>query len=385
MSAVTAALWSLPWIIPPIVVLFRASNSRSLDDVSATITEPTPFVSVIIPARDERRNIERCARSVLSSAYPAFEVIVVDDHSSDGTGDVARAIAAEDSRLRVITAPDLPAGWFGKQWACATGAGDARGELLMFTDADTHHAADLMPRVVNAVRQQNADLLSLAGEQEMGSFWERIVQPQMFALLTIRYGGTEHVTRAKRPEDAIANGQFIAVRRGPYEEVGGHAAVRHLVAEDMGLAQEFVRSGRRLVLLLALGQLSTRMYTSFREVVDGWRKNIYAGGRKAALGGVAGRATYPFFLLGFPLAGLAPPVAFALAAVGVLSTGWLIWSAIVVGATLLFWAAIYRFLGQSVLYAALYPLGLAMLAYIGIGAIARGQRVEWKKREYLSS
>lgn len=384
MSAVTAVFWSLPWVIPPIVVLIRARNSRSLDDISADVAPPAPFVSVIIPARNEQRNVEQCLRSVLSSRYPSFEVLVVDDHSSDGTGDLARAIAAEDARLRVIDAPDLPVDWFGKQWACATGAAAARGELFVFTDADTRHAADLLPRVVNAIRERNADLLSVAGHQDMHSFWERVIQPQVFALLAARYGGTERVSRATRPEDAIANGQFIAVWRAPYEALGGHAAVRNLVAEDMALAQAFIRAGRRMVLLFATQQLSTRMYTSFREIVGGWGKNIYAGGRKAALGGAAGRAVYPFLLLGLPVVSLIPPVVLVLAAVGVLSGAWLIWSAIAVGVALAFWAALYRFMGEPIGYATLYPLGMVMLLYIAIGALVRGQRVEWKQRTYLS-
>src|SRR6185437_14783611 len=118
-----------------------------------------PLVSVIIPARNEARNIERCVRSVLASTYPSLEVIVVDDHSTDATGSIARAMAAHDSRLVVIDAPDLPAGWFGKQWACATGARAARGQLLVFTDADTRHAPDLLSRAVNALRDRDASLL----------------------------------------------------------------------------------------------------------------------------------------------------------------------------------------------------------------------------------
>jgi chlorobactene glucosyltransferase len=383
-SAVTAVLWSLPWVLPPIVVMLRARNSRSLDDVSADVSSSAPLVSVIIPARDERRNIERCVRSVASSHYPSFEVIVVNDHSSDGTGDLARAMIAANARLRVIDAPDLPPDWFGKQWACATGAAAARGDLFVFTDADTEHSPDILPRIVNAIRERNADLLSVAGNQEMNTFWERVIQPQMFALLTLRYGGTEHVSAARRAEDAIANGQFIAVWRAPYEALGGHASVRNVVAEDMAMAQLFIRAGRRMVLLLATRQLSTRMYTSFRELVHGWGKNIYAGGRKAALGGAVGRAIYPLLLIGLPLFGLIPPIVLVLAASGVLSSAWLIWSGVIVGVALLVWAAIYRFMGEPIRYALLYPLGLAMLLYIAIGALARGRRVAWKEREYVS-
>jgi hypothetical protein len=235
------------------------------------------------------------------------------------------------------------------------------------------------------MRGRDASLLSLAGDQEMHSFWERIIQPQMFALLSIRYGGTEHVSNARRAVDVIANGQFILVRRDAYDAVGGHATVRDRVAEDMSLAQEFFRSGRRVLLLLAARHFSTHMYASLRELVVGWRKNIYAGGRHAALGGRLGRTLYPAFLLAMPIAALIPPVTLLLAAIGVLSPAWLVWSAIVISVTLVFWAAIYRFMGESVLYALCYPLGVALLLYIATGSVLRGRRVQWKERTYVSS
>lgn len=378
-------IWTLPWVVPPLVALVRSLHSRSVDDFSPDAPSPAPLVSVIVPARNEERNIERCVRSLLATRYPALEVIVVDDHSTDATGDLAHALAREDARLRVTGAPELPTGWFGKQWACATGASLARGQLLLFTDADTRHSADLLARAVNAMRERGASLVTLAGDQEMHSFWERIVQPQMFALLSIRYGGTEHVSNARRAVDVIANGQFILVRRDAYDGVGGHAAVRDRVAEDLSLAQEFFRAGRRVLLLLAANDFSTHMYASLRELIDGWRKNIFAGGRHAALGGRVGRTVYPLLLLAHPLVGLFPPVSLLLSALGVLSAAWLVWSVIVTSVTLVFWAAIYRFMGESVLYALCYPLGLAAFLYIAAGSVARGRRVEWKERTYVSS
>jgi chlorobactene glucosyltransferase len=384
MSALAPVLWSLPWVLPPAVALLRARNSRWLDDISSDVRSDAPLVSVIIPARNERRNIERCVRSILASTYAQLEVIVVDDHSTDGTGDVARAIAAHDTRLRVINAPDLPERWFGKQWACWTGARTARGELLLFTDADTRHGEDLLARCVNAMRDDRADMLTIAGHQEMHSFWERVIQPQLFAMLSIRFGGTEHVSHAKRVEDVIANGQFILVRRDAYDAIGGHESVRDQVAEDLMIAQELFRAGRRRLMMIAIRQFSTHMYAGLPELIKGWRKNIYAGGRNAALGGWLGRALYPFILLSVPLIGLLPVLALPLALFGVLSSAWLMWSAIVVGAALLFWAAIYRFTGEPIVYAFVYPLGLAMLFYIALGAVLRGQRVEWKERQYVS-
>lgn len=385
MSFATPALWTVPWILPLVGGLWRGRNSRSLDDFPVDVPGDAPLVSVIIPARNERRNIERCVRSALSAAYPALEVIVVDDHSTDGTGDIARAVAAEDSRLRVIQAPDLPEGWFGKQWACATGARDARGSLLLFTDADTWHAPDLLPRSVNALRARDADLLSVAPKQEMHSFWERVAQPQVFGLLALRYGGTEHVSRTRRPSDAIANGQFLLVRRDAYDAMDGHARVRAGVAEDLSLAQEWVRAGRRIALFLAFGQMSTHMYASLREVIGGWRKNIYAGGRTAVPGGALGRVLFPLLLPMAPLIALAPPVALIAALAGWLGAAWLGWSAVVVVASLLFWMIVYRAMEESPAYALIYPLGHALLFYIIVGAVVRGRHVEWKSRRYVSS
>jgi chlorobactene glucosyltransferase len=378
-------LWTLPWVLPLVVVILRARHSLSLDDVPATVPPDAPSVSVVIPARNESRNIERCVRSVLAAAYPKLEVIVVDDHSDDGTGEIARAIARDDARLRVVNAPPLRGGWFGKQWACATGANESHGELLLFTDADTKHGPELLPRSVNAMRARGAELLSVAGDQEMHSFWERIIQPQMFVLLAIRYGGSEHVSNTKRPVDAIANGQFILVRRDSYDAMGGHASVRDRVAEDMALAQSFVAAGRRIALYMAHDQLSTHMYASLAELLAGWGKNIYAGGRTAALGGALGRAAYPFVLLAMPLLGLLPPLALVAALLGIVGAAWLIWSAIVIIVSVLFWAAIYRYMRASVAYALLYPLGFVMLFAIALGGVRRGQRVHWKQRTYLSS
>jgi chlorobactene glucosyltransferase len=385
MSLFAPFLWSTPYVAPLVVSVFRALNSRSLNDVDDRVAPPVPRVSVIIPARNEQRNIERCVRSVLTTTYLDVEVIVVDDHSTDGTGEIARAIAAEDQRLRVIQAPELPEGWFGKQWACTSGARVATGELLLFTDADTWHAPDLLARAVNTLRARNADLVTIAGHQEMHSFWERIIQPQMFGMLALRYGGTEEVSNTRSPANAIANGQFILVRRETYDAMRGHELVRDRVAEDLSLAQEWVRAGKRLAIVLGVEQFSTHMYASLGELIGGWRKNIYAGGRHAAGGGAAGKAVFPFALMLLPLLSLAPVIALALALLGVLSHGWLVWSMIVVITSVVFWMGIYRFMREPILYALFYPLGLAMLFYIVIGAIARGQRVEWKSRTYTST
>jgi chlorobactene glucosyltransferase len=385
MPYLTAFFWSLPWIIPPLVTYFRLRNSRSLDDESDIPPANPPLVSVIVPARNEAHNIARCVSSILSTTYPNLEVIVVDDSSTDGTAQLAHGAAAGDLRARVIKCPPLPEGWFGKQWACATGAKVARGSILQFTDADTVHGADLVTRSINAMRRTGADLFSVAGYQELGGFWERVIQPQVFTILSMRYGGTESVNKSTSVSNKIANGQCIFVTRDSYDAIGGHASVRASVAEDLMLAQKFFAARKRVVLMLGLNQLSTRMYASLREIVNGWRKNVFAGGLDAVPFGRIGRTFFPLFLMMPPLLELLPPLALVLAAFGLpTSSTLLLWAAISSAATLLWWFLVYSTIRENPLYALAYPLGALVLLYILLTAVIRGRRVTWKGRTYIS-
>ena len=385
MPRLAPLLLAAPWILGPIVTIVRARFSRSLDDERAEPPDDPPLVSLVIPARNEAHNIGPCVESALASSYPRLEVIVVDDHSTDETGSLVRAIAARDPRVRVIAPPPLPDGWFGKQWACAAGAAASLGELLGFMDADTRQAPDLVTRTVNALLARGADLLSVAGTQALGSFWERMIQPQIFAIMLQRYGGTELVNRSRRVTEKIANGQCLWVRRSTYEAMGGHAAVKHEVAEDLALAQHWFRAERNVALVLGIDQLSTRMYTSLRELIDGWGKNIYAGGRKAMPFGAVGRVIFPLALVAPSMFALVPPIVLVLGLLGVVGETAQAWAAIATCANLVWWLLVYAWLRLSPLYALLHPLGAAMVLYIALGAIARGRRVRWKEREYRAA
>jgi glycosyltransferase involved in cell wall biosynthesis len=365
--------------------VLRARRSRSLDEETSGVPENAPSVSLVIPARNESRNIGRCVQSALSSDYPELEIIVVDDHSTDDTGDIVHALAARDARLRVVVPPPLPPGWFGKQWACRTGALASRGEIIGFLDADTWQRSDLVPRVVRAMQSRGSDMLSVAGSQEFGTFWERALQPQVFTVLLARFGGTESVNESPHASQKLANGQCLFVRREAYEALGGHASVRDKVAEDLALAQRFFVAGRRTTLVLGLEQLNTRMYTSLRELVDGWGKNIYAGGVDAVPFGWLGRLFFPLALLTPGLFGLMPALLLVLSAAGVFGHAVLVWSAIATSANLIWWMLVYRWLGLSPAYALAHPLGAALFLYISLRAIFRGRRVEWKGREYRSA
>ncbi|MFL5574257.1 MAG: glycosyltransferase [Gemmatimonadaceae bacterium] len=385
MQLLSAFMWSLPWILSPLITYFRLRRSRSIDEYSASAPAKAPLVSVIVPARNEAHNIARCTKSILATTYPNLELIVVDDSSSDGTGDVARDTIGSDVRARVVRNAPLPEGWFGKQWACTTGAKVARGQILQFTDADTVHGADLVTRAVNAMDDTRADLFSVAGRQELGGFWEKVIQPQVFTILSMRYGGTESVNESPRVSDKIANGQCMFLKRESYDAIGGHASVRTSVAEDLMLAQKFFAGGKRVVLMLGLDQLSTRMYASLREIISGWRKNVFAGGLDSVPFGRIGQMLFPLVLLLPPLLELLPPLALVLSASGMATTTTLVlWSAISCTATLGWWIGVYVTTRNNPLYALAYPLGAIMLLYIFFTAVIRGRRVTWKGRTYVS-
>ena len=373
-----ALLAALPWVLMPIAIVLRMRRSRTLDEFTADPPRDPALVSVIIPARNEARNIERCVRSVLATSYPNVEVIVVDDQSTDGTGDLARALG-----VTVIDTPPLPSDWFGKQWACWTGKSHSRGGILCFTDADTEHARDLLPRSVNAMRALEADLFTVSGRQEMVTLPEKLVQAQVFGMLNAWYGGTEEINRSKHAWRKIANGQYLMISRAAYDSTGGHEAVKHTVAEDLLLAQHFHRSGKRVVFIEGREQLSTRMYTSLKEMIAGWGKNVYAGGMHALPPRVP-RWIFPFGLVLPPLVNLLPPAVLVAASLGVISAPIALWAGIATAATILMWMKFYWDVGESLLLAFLYPAGAAISLYIYVRAIARGQNVSWKERDYVA-
>lgn len=376
------ALAALPWLVVPVVILWRARDTRSLEEYPATVRDDAPLVSMIIPARDEARNVEACVRSILGSTWPNMEVIVVDDHSADGTGRIARGVA--DARVRVVDNADLPAGWFGKQWACHNGARIARGTFLLFTDADTRHGPELIARSMNAMRERRADLFTVASAQKMETFWERLLQPQVFGMLLARFGGTERVSRSRNPYDKIANGQFILVRRDAYDRAGGHEAVRAHVAEDLRLAQDWTRLGLSVQMVAEFDHMSTRMYMGFREIWRGWGKNVWAAGRDTVPGGPAARAVVRVLAPLLPLWEIAPAAALMLALAGALPAAVGAWGAIAYAINTLFWIAFRRACRAPVWYALLHPLAACVLAALLAVASWRGARVEWKGREYLS-
>jgi chlorobactene glucosyltransferase len=234
-----------------------------------------PKVSIIIPARDEERNIERCLRSLLAQDHRDIEILVINDNSSDRTTEIVERMAAEDGRIRLYSATEPPRECTGKCNALIEGVrqGNPAGEWLLFTDADTRHHPKSLSSALRTALEKKVDLLTLIPHLEARSFWERLMQPTVAALIAL-FKQPEQINDPDNPE-VFANGQFILVRREAYQSCGGHQAISGKVLDDTELARTVVQSGCRMHIALARELFSTRMYTSFKALLAGWTKNFY--------------------------------------------------------------------------------------------------------------
>lgn len=242
--------------------------------------EGAPSLSVIVPARNEERSIERCVRSLLAQTAGDLELIVVDDRSEDATPAILARLTAEDPRLQVISGAPLPEGWVGKPWALAQGARSAQGAWLLFTDADTWHAPGACSSTLAFALARGVDALSIATYQELGTWGERAVLPTILGMILVAAGSMEELNDPHAAQHALANGQYLLVSRGAYDALGGHEALRGELVEDLEFARRVKRDGR-FRLLVAGGEelVRVRMYRSLREIWDGFTKNMYVGAR----------------------------------------------------------------------------------------------------------
>jgi len=236
--------------------------------MTATDTHASLPLSVIVPARNEEACLAACLQSLVSQSNIAFEIIVVDDHSTDRTRDIALSF----TQVRFVEAGPLPEGWTGKNNAVTAGARAARGEWLLFTDADTIHLPGSLARSLEEARSHAAALLSYSPAQIVTGFWQKAVMPVIFAELASSFRPAQ-VSDPKSPSSA-ANGQYILVSREAYDAVGGHAAIAGSLLEDVALARAVKQSGRRIFFRYGGDAVQTRMYRTFAQLREGWTKNL---------------------------------------------------------------------------------------------------------------
>jgi chlorobactene glucosyltransferase len=395
-----------------------AENHRLLDPPTSTgsarrLRDEVPLISVCIPARNEERNIGRCVEALLAQTYPNFEIIVLDDRSTDSTGEILQKIRSNDfsrrhakatapapvggagevatttpMRLKIINGSDLPPGWAGKPHALTQAASTARGEWLCFVDADTFVTPDALAAVYAKAVETGADLFTIMTRQIMKTFWERTVLP--LVMLALSVGFSPRKVNDPGRKEAIANGQFIFIKRNVYEAVGDHAAIKGSIVEDKDLAVLVKGKGYRLVVADGRKVASTRMYTSLAGMWEGWTKNIYLGLRD----------DWGLLLLGVFGAFLAFTAALLLPA-------WVIWGvvltvsgsgpegsvvlieAILLWGYLIFWRIMASHgMGIPAWYALTLPIGAGVFAAMMITSawnVLSGRGVTWKGRTYPPS
>jgi len=349
--------------------LFYLRNLKSYQT-----TDKMPFVSILVPARNEEDSIGNCIKSLLAQDYENFEVIVMDDDSTDSTLQVLLSLASGNSRLKIEQGTPLPSGWLGKHWACQQLSQKATGELLLFTDADTIHRPQMLRQAVSAMNEEKADLISALPEQIMISFAEKLVMPfsywsiMAFLPLGIAY-------RSRKSILSSATGQFMLFRRPAYDQIGGFAAIKHHVVDDVELCKRVRMQGLRWRLLDGKNAYQVRQYKSFRELYEGHTKNLFAG---FANNVTVFSLVWLWLVIVFwlPLAGLACSLLLPAGPLILwLSSGCAILS-------LLIWFLTYIKFGFPLYLIILYPVIITLMAYMAAGSmfLNLSRKATWKGR-----
>ncbi len=268
--AVVVAIWPIRLLV--LVIVLRRQTILTPRSHRYDQPEP-PLVSAILPAKDEEANLADCLRSVSQQTYANLEIVVVDDRSTDRTGEIARLVAQDDPRIQVLTIDYLPRGWTGKTHALDRAVRSSRGQWLLFLDADTYHEPESLDIMMEFARSEKAALVSLLPELQCETFWESVVQPM--GAITLMQSFPLDAVHSSRSPLAFANGQYILIERGAYEAAGGHRAVSDRFVEDIAIAGRVKALGLPIRVALAKRLVRCRMYSSCGQLVRGWSRIFY--------------------------------------------------------------------------------------------------------------
>jgi chlorobactene glucosyltransferase len=360
------------------IILIAISNCLTVHRIRRRdLPGPFPKVSVLVPAKDEERNIETCVKSLLKQDYQNFELLVLEDGSIDGTPEILRRLARDHEELKIIQGEPRPEAWIGKHWACHQLSQRATGEVFLFTDADTTHQSNSVGDAVSTLIAKDIDLLTALPQHDIRSIGEKVlVPPLVWAIMTFSPFALAYVI--KLPALATANGQFMMFRRDAYKAVGGHEAVRENVVDDIALAKRIVAARLKWRFLDGRDQFSCRMYRSFGEAWRGFTKNLFA----------VFDYNIPFTIfvwIWLPIVFLEPLVVLILWAAGahIAPLGWRP-AAVAAAEALALWLLIYARFGIPAYLALLYPFKIvfyAVLSFNSMYANLKG-KAEWKGQKF---
>jgi chlorobactene glucosyltransferase len=369
-----------------LIIIYWIHNQNHFDIVVSSVPVPsnTPLISICVPARNEEHNLRTCIEAILAQTYPNFELIVLDDRSTDATPAILKELS-KDPRLHILNGSNLPAGWAGKPYALHQASMIARGDWLCFVDADTFLAPEALASCYAQAMETNADLFTVMTFQITGTFWEKVVLPLVMTALSVGFSPRKVNDPLRR--DAIANGQFIMIKHSVYDAIGGYEHIKDQIVEDKAIAEEVKKTGFRLVVADGRKLVSTRMYTSLTLMWEGWTKNIYLGLRDQPtlllLGALGAFLLFvaAFFLPLWPLLGLF----WALHRGGWMALAIIAEALILWGVLIYVRAAVAHGMGISVWYALTTPLGAAVFTAMMLTSswkVLSGRGVTWKGRKY---
>jgi chlorobactene glucosyltransferase len=362
-------------IFQAIVLLVILSNIWYLHQVRKHDVPPDfPMVSILVPARNEEKNIAGCVRSLLAQDYPTFEVIVYDDQSTDATRSILEQIAREQPELKVTVGSALPEGRLGKNWACAQLARQARGDLLLFTDADTIHRPHALRSIVTTLSGEQADLLTGFPRQEVHSWGERLLVP-FFSWALYCFSPLALAYQLRLPALSSAVGQMMLFRREAYQVIGGHEGLASSIIDDLLLARRIKAAGLRWRLINITDLITCRMYPGSRGAFNGFSKNLFAAFNFHLL-------IYLFTFLWLAVMFWLPLIILALSATGHAQLAQVDELVICIGLSLLVWLIPYLDLDIPFYLAGLYPINLALIEIVAFQSLrlSLGGRLTWKNR-----
>lgn len=271
--------FSIVLILIIILINFLINNylfkNTVIYSLPVKIKNDPPKVSILIPARNEERNLNRCLRSLIRQDYPNFEIIVLDDNSSDGTPQVVRKMAEKDNRIRLVNGKKLEKDWLGKSYACWQLSQYASGQYLLFTDADTLHFKNSISCALTALLVNKVDALSIFARQITVTFHERMMVP-FGNFFVLAFMPLTLMRRSKSPLFCTAIGQFMLFKKHVYENIGGHQSVKKEILEDVHISKQVKKYGYKFMIFDGKDNFYCRMYHNFDEVIKGYAKVLAA-------------------------------------------------------------------------------------------------------------